>query len=173
MEVKAIVACDLNGNIGKNGTLPWNHLKDDMIHFRRNTSAGPNPAVIMGRKTWDSIPERHRPLKNRMNIVVSTTMNDEAHDQCSVVSTPYEGVTLAKLMNVSTLWVIGGASVYEVLMKDVDEVHVTIINATFEDCDTQFPSDDIDKHFTEVYHHDFFDDKGCNSLTFKIFKQKR
>ena len=66
-----VVAVCKNMGIGMDGGLPWK-LSEDLKHFRRTTENG---TVIMGRKTWDSIPEKYRPLKNRKNIVLSTNPN--------------------------------------------------------------------------------------------------
>src|ERR1700733_8282193 len=69
-----VVACDINRGIGYNNTLPW-RLSGDMKHFRNLTSTTSDPskqnAVIMGRKTWQSLPESNRPLPKRFNIVLS------------------------------------------------------------------------------------------------------
>lgn len=73
-----ILAADLNGAIGKNGDLPWS-IKDDMNYFhwvssglnRSGDISEPRNAVIMGRKTWESMPDSMRPLENRLNVVVT------------------------------------------------------------------------------------------------------
>jgi dihydrofolate reductase/thymidylate synthase len=74
--VDVIVAATLDGGIGKDGQLPWN-LPTDMAFFRSKTLETINPtlqnAVIMGRKTWASIPEKHRPFRKRLNVVLSTS----------------------------------------------------------------------------------------------------
>jgi dihydrofolate reductase len=90
MKVNLIVAgCKLRGHdglmgIGQAGTLPW-RLKAEMKHFARMTSTaqtdGQRNAVLMGRKTWESIPAKFRPLKNRFNVVLtSQTDYDLGHD---------------------------------------------------------------------------------------------
>ncbi|EPB69647.1 putative dihydrofolate reductase [Ancylostoma ceylanicum] len=72
-----IVAVDSKFGIGKNGTIPWT-LRKDMNFFVKHTSTTEDPAkmnaVIMGRKCWESIPEKFRPLKNRLNVVISRTL---------------------------------------------------------------------------------------------------
>ena len=82
--VSCVVAATPSGGIGKDGTLPWS-LPSDLKHFARVTSdvpagapAGPRNAVVMGRKTWASIPEKFRPLKGRLNVVLSTSADVRA-----------------------------------------------------------------------------------------------
>ena len=170
MKVNIIVAYDLDGNIGKRGMLPWLPVKEDMRYFARNTSAGLRPAVIMGRKTWESIPERHRPLKNRMNVIVSSTMNDIDHDGCYVVKSIQEGTSLASRLNVDTLWVIGGASMYKsFLVGGVDKVYVTVMKDRYEDCDTKFPVECLGKEFIVDHEYDFYDECGNNPFSFKTY----
>ena len=67
MRINLILARASNGVIGLNNQLPW-HLPEDMAHFKQQTAGAP---VIMGRKTWDSLPPRFRPLPGRQNIVVT------------------------------------------------------------------------------------------------------
>ena len=69
-----IAAVDDNGGIGKDGKLPWGRLKDDINWFRKVTVGNGNNAVIMGRKTWDSLPKQFRPLPERYNIVLSRNL---------------------------------------------------------------------------------------------------
>ena len=66
MEIHLIWAQDKNGGIGKDGKLPW-HISEDLINFKKITS---NNTIIMGRKTWESLPKK--PLPNRRNIVLSS-----------------------------------------------------------------------------------------------------
>jgi dihydrofolate reductase len=65
--INLLYARAANGVIGANGTIPW-HLPEDMAHFKQQTAGAP---VVMGRKTWDSLPPRFRPLPGRQNIVVT------------------------------------------------------------------------------------------------------
>ena len=69
-----VVAADEQRGIGKDNDLPW-HLPGDLTHFKRTTTRavaeGMSNAVVMGRKTWESVPPRYRPLKNRVNVVLS------------------------------------------------------------------------------------------------------
>ena len=120
-----IFARAANGVIGKNNTLPW-HLPEDLAHFKRHTLGCP---VIMGRKTWDSLPPRFRPLPGRLNIVVTRDRTWQA-----------EGATVAHSLEAarglcppgSDAWVIGGAQIYAQALPLASRVVVTEIGADFE-----------------------------------------
>ena len=73
MKLAMIVAMDEDGCIGQQGDLPW-RLKSDMLRFKSLTEADGFNAVIMGRKTWDSLPDAFQPLPERVNIVMSRDM---------------------------------------------------------------------------------------------------
>jgi dihydrofolate reductase len=139
MLVKVIVAIsDVNG-IGKDNCLPW-RCKDDMLFFSRNTIGNGNNAVLMGKKTWLSL---QNPLRNRMNIVVSTTLNDNIQG-VTVERTIENAINTADSEGIDTLWVIGGASIYEWFLnyRKTDELVVSMIPGKY-DCDTFFPSIDL------------------------------
>jgi dihydrofolate reductase len=90
--------------IGRDGTLPW-HLPEDLAHFRAVTSGHP---VIMGRRTWDSLPDRFRPLPGRRNIVVSR-QSDLVLAGADVAGSVEDAVVRA---GPGESWVIGGAEIY-------------------------------------------------------------
>jgi dihydrofolate reductase len=118
-----------SGVIGKDGTMPW-HLPEDLKHFSQLTTGHP---VIMGRKTWESFPEKYRPLPGRTNIVV--TRNAEW------ASTPEaEGALVVSSLDDALLesqfapggqkvWIIGGAEIFEQSMGIANLAVVTIIDA--------------------------------------------
>jgi len=139
-----IVARDLNGGIGKNGKLPWIY-KDDMKHFCKITTESiphKTNCVIMGRKTYFSIPKSNRPLKNRLNLILSSTMK-QSIDPIVV----FQNITqildyVNKNKNkIDKCFVIGGASVYdEFLSKNlITTIYETFIHDTHE-CDVFFRS---------------------------------
>lgn len=140
-----IVARDTDGNIGKNGKLPWNHVKEDMKLFKQMTTKGEKPGVLMGRKTWGSIPTVHRPLPDRINIVLSTTLIslDGAH----VAADTVEAIKMAEQLGIDTLWVIGGERCYCDFIDIASEVYVTVINDVFDGCDAKFPVDKLKELF--------------------------
>lgn len=120
-----IYARAANGVIGKDNQLPW-HLPEDLAHFKRTTQGCP---VIMGRKTWDSLPPKFRPLPGRLNIVVTRDAGWRA-----------EGAAVAHSLEAardlcpagSDAWVIGGAQVYAQALPLAATVVVTEIARDFE-----------------------------------------
>lgn len=125
MKLNLIFARATNGVIGLNNAMPW-HLPEDLAHFKRHTLGCP---VIMGRKTWDSLPPRFRPLPGRLNIVL-TRQPDWQADGALRASTLAEACT--QCPTDSDVWVIGGAEVYAQALPLASTVVVTEIDATFE-----------------------------------------
>ena len=125
----AAVAC--NGVIGANNGLLW-QLPEDMKHFRARTAGHP---VIMGRKTWDSLPARFRPLPGRRNIVVTRQAAWQAAG-AEVAATP--AAALALVAGAPQAFVIGGAELYAALLPYADELLLTEIDQPF-DGDAFFP----------------------------------
>lgn len=107
--------------------MPW-HLPEDMAHFRKITSGAP---VIMGRKTWDSLPAKFRPLPNRVNIVV-TRQSDWSAEGALRASSLSEAIALAKRDAPSDVWVMGGAQIYAEAEPLADRAMVTEIDETFD-----------------------------------------
>jgi dihydrofolate reductase len=120
-----IFARAVNGVIGMNGTLPW-HLPEDMAHFKRTTLGCP---VIMGRKTWDSLPARFRPLPGRVNIVVTRQTDWQAEGALRAGSIT-EAVALCPAD--AEAWVIGGAEIYAQALPLAQSAVVTEIDAAFD-----------------------------------------
>jgi dihydrofolate reductase len=139
IEIGLIVATDANGGIGQDGKLPWRN-KEDMKFFAATTKGEGKNAVVMGRTTWESLP--NSPLANRVNIVLSTTMQEAEHAGCLVVQTAAEAVTLATDLGVEELWVIGGAKTYQAFeeLGLVTRIMVTQIDGE-HDCDTFYVPD--------------------------------
>ena len=111
--------------IGKNGVMPW-HLPEDLAHFKRVTL---NHPVVMGRKTWDSIPPKFRPLPGRTNIVV-TRQPDWNENGAQRTSSLREALQLCE--NSAQVWIIGGAQIYAQALPLADELVVTEIDAAFD-----------------------------------------
>ena len=139
--VALVAAVARNGVIGRRGSLPW-HLPEDMAHFREVTIGHP---VVMGRITWESLPERFRPLPGRRNIVVTRQAEwqaDGAARAGSVAAALELGAGSARVS------VIGGAELYEQALPLADELLLTELDVDVEG-DRFFPAFDRDA-FREV-----------------------
>lgn len=129
MKLKLIFARAANGVIGLNNQMPW-HLPEDLAHFKRTTLGCP---VLMGRKTWESIPAKFRPLPGRANLVI-TRQPDWQAEGAHVVHSLEEGLTLAlaHCPEGKDLWVMGGAEIYAQAASIAEEAVVTEIEADYE-----------------------------------------
>jgi dihydrofolate reductase len=129
MKLKLIYARAANGVIGLNNQMPW-HLPEDLAHFKRTTLGCP---VLMGRKTWESIPDKFRPLPGRANLVITRQPNWQA-EGAHVVHSLEEGLTLALAHSPEgkDLWVMGGAEIYAQAASIAEEAVVTEIDADYE-----------------------------------------
>ncbi|SDH49672.1 dihydrofolate reductase [Microbacterium sp. 77mftsu3.1] len=121
------------GVIGADGTMPW-HLPEDLAHFKNATAGAP---VIMGRRTWESLPAAHRPLPGRANIVL-TRDRSFMDAGASAAHTLETALTLAASL-ADDAWVIGGAQLYELALPLLDEAWVTEIDLDIEG-DTRAPA---------------------------------
>ncbi|PPJ55495.1 hypothetical protein CBER1_07050 [Cercospora berteroae] len=169
-----IVAATTKNGIGRAGGLPWPMLKKDMAYFARVTKRVPVPKdtgslqsdklketmlsgtrqnlVIMGRKTWESIPPKFRPLKDRTHIVISSQdraslqpIPDDvvvASDILSGLQTLEESIKAGKSLPVGRAFVIGGSSIYKAALElpQLQRILLTRIEKDY-DCDTFFPID--------------------------------
>lgn len=135
MKVSIIVAIANENVIGKDNDLVW-HLPKDMKFFMDTTL---HHYVIMGRKNYESIPEKYRPLKNRTNVVVTRNKDFQAPD-CVVVNSILEGIDVAKANGDQECFIIGGGQIYteSLAMNLVDKMYITHIDEEFEG-DTFFP----------------------------------
>ena len=134
MTISLIAALAQNGVIGKANDLPW-HLPDDMKYFMLTTKGH---HVIMGRKNYESLPEKFRPLPNRTSIVITRQKNYQAPG-CSIVHQLEEGVKMAEGNGEQELFIIGGAEIYALGIPLADKPYLTEIHATI-DGDTHFPA---------------------------------
>ncbi len=125
MPLHMIYARARNGVIGKQGQLPW-HLPEDLAHFKRTTLGQP---VVMGRVTWESLPEKFRPLPGRINVVVSRQTSFKANG-AQVVSSLEAAIALFPTNEV--VWLIGGAQLYAQALSMASQIVVTEIDADFE-----------------------------------------
>ena len=151
--VSLIAAVAANGAIGKDNDLLWHHPLDQK-HFRATTLGCP---VIMGRRTWDSLPERFRPLPGRRNIVVTRNPDLQAPGAEVVHSL---GEALVQTADAERVFVMGGGQLYTEALPMADELVLTEIHSAL-DGDTFFPSwtqgDFIE--LTRERHHDAVPDR--------------
>ena len=137
--IKAILACDQEWGIGKNGALPWPHNSADLKWFKQHTN---NSTIVMGRKTWDSLP--FKPLPNRKNIVVSSSTVEGA--DITVKLDQLKRITIPMLEATGDIWIIGGAQLIEQCIDIIDEFYLSRIEGVYN-CDTFLPADLIMDNF--------------------------
>jgi dihydrofolate reductase len=125
VKLNLIFARAANGVIGVNNALPW-HLPEDLAHFKRTTLGCP---VIMGRKTWDSLPAKFRPLPGRLNIVVTRQASWQAEGAQRAGSIA-EAMALCPAD--AQAWIIGGAEMYAQALPLANTAVVTEIDQAFE-----------------------------------------
>ncbi|XP_050651680.1 dihydrofolate reductase isoform X1 [Macaca thibetana thibetana] len=153
--LNCIVAVSQNMGIGKNGDLPWPLLRNEFRYFQRMTTTssveGKQNLVIMGKKTWFSIPEKNRPLKGRINLVLSRELKEPpqgAHFLARSLDDALKLTEQPELANkVDMIWIVGGSSVYKEAMNHPGhlKLFVTRIMQDFES-DTFLPEIDLEKY---------------------------
>jgi len=122
-DFRVILAMDLNGTIGNGSALPWKHEKPDMERFKKLTTGH---TVLMGRKTWDSLPDVYRPLPNRQNIVLTSDVENVkgmSGDNNHVITSMDDLKNHVKPL--STVFLIGGATLYNKYIKEASTIHLT------------------------------------------------
>jgi len=124
-----IVARARNGAIGKDNTIPW-HAPEDLAFFQRETTGG---AIVMGRKTWESLP--FKPLKGRLNIVVSSDATLTDH----VFPDVRHAVDFAHAQGYRRVYGIGGQGIYRALMDLADRLLITEVDLEIAGADAFFP----------------------------------
>ncbi|WP_262105853.1 dihydrofolate reductase [Arthrobacter sp. Marseille-P9274] len=127
-----------NGVIGRDGDLPW-HLPEDLAHFKRTTSGHP---VVMGRKTWESFPEKYRPLPGRTNIVISRRpelrREVEAAGAVAAASLDQAMAAAGESPGSEEIWIIGGGEIFRDATALATTAVVTVIDME-TDGDTYAP----------------------------------
>ncbi|NII40307.1 dihydrofolate reductase [Curtobacterium flaccumfaciens] len=120
--VGLVWARSADGVIGADGGIPW-HVPEDLAHFRTVTGSG---TVVMGRRTWESLPERFRPLPGRRNVVL--TRDPDFSAEGAEVVHELDAATGPAAATDETIWVIGGGAVYRDALALADRVSETIID---------------------------------------------
>lgn len=157
-----IAAMDAKHGIGKAGTLPW-HLPGDLKQFKTLTTQTPSPkqknAVIMGRKTWDSIPQAFRPLPARINVVLTRHPFSAGVLSADSLAAAFDQLEARFKDRLHQIFVIGGQQVFEAALTSLycQALHLTHIQRTFQ-CDTFFP--DFEGTFTRIHKTPRFEENG-------------
>ncbi len=142
MSISMIAAVGKNLELGKNNDLIW-HFKEDMKFFKETTMGHP---VIMGRKTFESLPKA---LPGRRNIVISSNP-DYKTDGAETVTSINEALEIAKKEDV---FIIGGGRIYKEFLPYADNLYLTEINAVCNDADTYFPRFNKSDYIKEIVNY--------------------
>jgi dihydrofolate reductase len=162
--ITMIVAVDKNNVIGKNGDIPWSgRLRGDMRHFKIYTMG---KTVVMGRKTYDSIPEKFRPLTGRKNVVMTNSATWES-EGC-VATKDIEKIK--KLSLSEEVCIIGGAEIYRLFLPIADRLIITVVDTEVENGDTFFP--DVKSGWNKNILSEHEADE-VNQFSFTIFEYTR
>ena len=130
MNIILIAAVDKNGAIGKDGEIPW-YVQEDLKFFKAETK---NHAIIMGRKTWESLPVK--PLGGRLNCVISRNSITGADASCKSIQ---DGIKACIDAGYKTIYGIGGYSIYKEMIDIANELVLTEVEMEVKDPDTYFP----------------------------------
>jgi dihydrofolate reductase len=166
MIISAIAALSQNRVIGKNNDLPWK-LPDDMKFFMQTTKGH---HVIMGRKNYDSLPTKFKPLPERSNIVVTRQMDFTAPG-CLVVHDIGKGIETARAQQESECFIIGGAEIYKLAMPFTTRLYLTEIQTTI-DGDTFFPVFNKNEWNETSRTHHPADERHAYAFDFVVYEKK-
>ena len=161
--IEAIVAIDENGGIGRQGDLLC-HLPADMKHFKEVTMGH---SIIMGRKTFESFPRR--PLPGRQNIVITRNPAWQ-YPAVTVASSLDEAIAAAQT---PTVFIIGGAQVYEQALPLVDVLHITLIHARWASAYVFFPTLDMKEWQEMSREHHASDHRNAYEFDFITLKRRK
>jgi dihydrofolate reductase len=168
MKVALIVAMDAERGIGKNNDLMW-HLPADMNFFKETTK---NQIVVMGRKNYDSIPEKYRPLPNRLNVILTRNKDFKA-ENCLVFNSLNNCLDHFKDEKDRKVFIIGGGEIYKMALdsKCLNEMFITYVDGVF-DADTFFPEFDESIWKNEVIGSQSIDEKHKFSFEIRHYLKK-
>jgi dihydrofolate reductase len=165
-KISLIVAVSRNSCIGLKNTLPWRQ-REDMKFFKQSTV---DKAVIMGRKTYDSLGGKSLP--KRLNIVISDRLKDEEIDNIVVAGSVSEAIKIAQDYGLEPV-IIGGASIYEQSIDIVDEILITVLDTELEG-DAFFPELPIQDWEREIIMFGPADENNdFKYTTYRLFKKDR
>ena len=163
-KVSLIVAMDRNRGIGRDNDLMW-HLPNDMRFFKETTE---NQIVVMGRKNYDSIQEKYRPLHNRENVILTKNTSFEASN-CSVFHSLDAALSAYQSDKNRKFFIIGGGQIYKLALeaKILEEMFITHIDGNY-DADTFFPDFNESDWNKELLMSQAIDEKHRHG--FKVFR---
>jgi|SRR3954470_8436734 len=165
MSISLIVAVGSNNAIGKNNTLIW-HLPADMKFFKEKTTGH---CIITGRKNYESIPLKFRPLSNRTNIII-TRQSDYVAPGAIIVDSIDAAIKKAKTMSDDEIFIIGGGDIFKQSIHLADTIYLTRIDQSF-DADVFFPDLNL-KEWKEVSKvKGTKDEKNPYDFTFYVYKK--
>ena len=177
--IALIVAHDLNRGIGKNNDLVW-HCPEDMAYFKSVTSTTDNATkknmLLMGRKTWDSIPAKFKPLPNRINMVLTRDKQANFHPDVITINSVEEAISIYKKQYdqglVEQLFCIGGSQLYNTMIRHpkVNNLYITLIHSEY-DVDCYFPP--YENQFDLLESGKVLHSKSCEYQFFKYSKSNK
>ena len=156
MSIALIAAISKNNCIGRDNDLPW-HIPEDLEFFKKMTRG---KVVVMGRKTWESIPEKYRPLPKRTNVVISRDPGYSVPEGVFVFPNVYETFEHFKDADIM---VSGGGQIYSLTIDKADTLYITHVDREIPECHAYFPEIDPQIwHETERTNRD-----GYSFVTYK------
>ena len=162
-KITLIAACAPDRCIGINNTMPW-HLPEDFAFFKSYTLDKP---VVMGRKTWESLPRK--PLPGRRNIVISRTLG--SLPGAEVYASIEEA--LSEVEQDEEVFVIGGGAIYGAFLPRVDRIYLTYVRASFPGADTFFPALDMEQWVEQEVQEYPADERNEYATRFSLLVRKR
>ena len=165
MKISMIAAMGQNRVIGKDNDIPW-HLPDDFQYFKKTTEGH---YVLMGRKNYESLPPKFKPLPNRPNVVIT---RNESYDApgTEVVNSLEDAIEIARKNNEEEAFIIGGGEIYKLGLAYADTIYLTEINGEFEG-QTIFPEFDKSEWKEVSREHHSTDERHKYSFDFVIYKK--
>jgi dihydrofolate reductase len=168
MQIKMIAAIGIRSELGTaDNQIPWAFHKEDMKIFSQKTKSE-GGIVVMGRKTYESLPERFRPLKDRRNIVITRDKNWES---IGVETFSSVGVVIENFKDSATLWICGGGEIYKQFIDKANELHISHFDISPEGASVYFPEIDL-KVWREVESSEFIASEKSPKFTHKIYIRK-
>lgn len=166
MTISMIAAMTKNRVIGKDNDIPW-HLPDDFKYFKETTKGH---YVIMGRKNFESLPHKFRPLPDRPNVII-TRKGKYNGEGAHVVDSLDKALDLAKQNGETETFIIGGGQIYEIALNISDRIYLTEIEAEIEG-DVFFPEFDKSQWKETSRKHHKADDRHKFAFDFVIYEKK-